>query len=148
KVSITNCLETTHPEITKEFHPTKNGDITPRDVVYGSATKFWFVCNKGHEWETPLYVRTGMGCGCPYCSGNQPTPENNFEVKFPTISKQIHPTLNDNIKPSNFLPFSSKKVFWVCKENNNHIWKTSFAKRGSGQNCPYCSGNKIWKEEN
>ena len=148
KVSITNCLETTHPEITKEFHPTKNGDITPRNVIYGSHKKIWFVCNKGHEWETPLYVRTGMGCGCPYCSGNQPTPENNFEVKFPTISKQIHPTLNDNIKPSNFLPFSSKKVFWVCKENNNHIWKTSFAKRGSGQNCPYCSGNKIWKEEN
>ena len=54
--------------VSKEFHPTKNGDITPRDIVYGSHKKIWFVCNKGHEWETALYVRTGMGCGCPRCS--------------------------------------------------------------------------------
>ena len=63
--------------VSKEFHPTKNGDITPRDVVYGSHKKIWFVCNKGHEWETPLFVRTGMGCGCPYCSGNKIWKEEN-----------------------------------------------------------------------
>ena len=71
KVSITNCLETTHQNITKEFHPTKNGDLTPRNIYSGSHKKIWFVCNKGHEWETRLYVRTSMGSNCPYCAGNR-----------------------------------------------------------------------------
>jgi len=77
RVSITNCLDTMFPEVSKEFHPTKNGDITPRNVYHGSHKKIWFVCNKGHEWETPLYVRTRMGCGCPYCSGNKIWKEEN-----------------------------------------------------------------------
>ena len=135
-----------YPHLIDEFHPKLN-DKTIYEYNPSSRQKLYWKCDK-HDYYQQSAKSRSNGSGCPYCSGNQPTPENNFEVKFPTISKQIHPTLNDNIKPSNFLPFSSKKVFWVCKENNNHIWKTSFAKRGSGQNCPYCSGNKIWKEEN
>jgi len=32
------------PELAKEWHPTKNGDLTPFDVSYGSGKKIWWKC--------------------------------------------------------------------------------------------------------
>ena len=49
KVVLSNCLSTTHPEISKEWHPTKNGNITTYDIVAGSHKNFWWKCNKGDE---------------------------------------------------------------------------------------------------
>ena len=45
-------LAETHPEIAKEWHPTLNGDLTPRDFTHGSDKKPWWKCDKGddHEW--------------------------------------------------------------------------------------------------
>ena len=59
------------PEVSKEWHPSKNGDITPKDVYHGSDKKFWFICSKGHEWKTRVWVRTRHGSNCPYCAGNR-----------------------------------------------------------------------------
>jgi len=71
KVNITNCLAIKKPYLVKEWHPTKNGSITPKEIVAGSHKKYWFKCNKGHEWETHLNNRTGKTKktqnGCPYC---------------------------------------------------------------------------------
>lgn len=33
QVSVTNSLETCCPEVANQWHPTKNGDVTPADVV-------------------------------------------------------------------------------------------------------------------
>ena len=57
------------------------------------------------------------------------------------LAKEFHPTKNDELQPSQFAPFSSKKVWWKCKKK--HEWLTSFSKRSMGRGCPYCSGNKI-----
>jgi hypothetical protein len=32
-VTENNCLATTHPELSKGWHPTKNGNLTPHDVI-------------------------------------------------------------------------------------------------------------------
>ena len=37
------------PELSKEWHPTKNGDLTPYDVTVGSHKKVWWICSKGHK---------------------------------------------------------------------------------------------------
>ena len=58
------------PEIAKEWHPTKNGSLTPNDVSRASEKKAWWLCSKGHEWEANISSRTKVnGTGCPYCSG-------------------------------------------------------------------------------
>ena len=60
----------THPKIARQWHPTKNGDLTPDQVVAGSAKKVWWKCLKGpdHEWSVSLDKRTGTyKTGCPYC---------------------------------------------------------------------------------
>lgn len=68
KVSITNCVATVHPALAKEWHPTKNGTLTPEQVVAGSEKKIWWQCsiNPLHEWPAMAADRV-RGSGCPSC---------------------------------------------------------------------------------
>jgi Probable Zinc-ribbon domain len=60
-----NCLTTLAPHIASEWHPTKNGDLTPRDMTKCSNKKAWWMCRKGHEWEARISSRHRSGC--PVC---------------------------------------------------------------------------------
>ena len=62
---------TSYPHLVKEWHPTKNGDLIPKDVTYGSGNDLWLLCPKGHSYERSLNTRTSHGIGCPYCSGRR-----------------------------------------------------------------------------
>jgi hypothetical protein len=63
-----NSMAVTHPELSKEFHPTKNGDLTPRVVVAGTSRKLWWVCSKcANEWRSVSASRA-KGIGCPACA--------------------------------------------------------------------------------
>lgn len=68
-------LAYTDPKLASEWHPTKNGDLTPSDVSKHSYTKFWWQCpnDKDHEWEAAVCKRIQKwpGSGCPYCSVNR-----------------------------------------------------------------------------
>ena len=59
-----------HPNLAKEWHPTKNEDLEPTDVTPGSDQKVWWRClkNPKHEWQALVYSRA-RGSGCPYCAG-------------------------------------------------------------------------------
>lgn len=59
---------TPHPDLAKEWHPTKNGNLTPQDIGANSCKKVWWQCDKNHEWETSITMRA-KGLGCPYCNG-------------------------------------------------------------------------------
>ena len=37
------------PELAAEWHPTKNGELVPEDISYGSGRKLWWRCAEGHE---------------------------------------------------------------------------------------------------
>tara|TARA_B100001971_G_scaffold59222_1_gene54265 strand:+ start:906 stop:1187 length:282 start_codon:yes stop_codon:yes gene_type:complete len=56
-----------NPELAKEWHPTRNGDLTPDQVTPGSSRKVWWRCSLGHEWEARVGDRT-RGSGCPDCA--------------------------------------------------------------------------------
>ncbi len=47
-------------EVAAQWHPTKNGDLTPDQVVTGSHQKYWWKCDKDpeHEWESVVRDRT------------------------------------------------------------------------------------------
>lgn len=68
-VTNLNKLSVLYPEIAFEWHPTKNGDLTPYDVSYGSHEKVWWLCNKClFPWPSTISDRTIGGNGCPQCS--------------------------------------------------------------------------------
>ena len=38
-----NDLQTINPELAEQWHPTKNGNLTPSQVTYGSKRKVWWL---------------------------------------------------------------------------------------------------------
>lgn len=76
KIVVTgiNDLATTHPEIAKEWHPTKNGDLMPQNVVHGTGKKVWWLCPQGHEYQATVLHRTqDNGTSCPICNSGRQT---------------------------------------------------------------------------
>ena len=63
-----NDLATLNPELVKEWHPIKNGTLTPSDVTSGSSKKVWWLCEKGHEWDAIICNRSKKKSGCPFCN--------------------------------------------------------------------------------
>ena len=110
-------LVTTHPEIAKEWHPTKNGMLTADNVKAGTNKKVWWICSLGHEYEASPSARTDLKkhTGCPICAGKRVlTGFNDFQTKYPEIAEQWHPSLNGELKPTDVAPKSDKKVLWIC----------------------------------
>ena len=66
RASPDDNLAVRFPEIAKEWHPSKNGDLLPSDVRYGSDRKAWWLCHLGHVWKTSMNTRTS-GRSCPHC---------------------------------------------------------------------------------
>lgn len=61
-----------YPELVKEWHPTKNGTLTPDRVSFGYGKKVWWLCPKcKHEYQASPNKRTygavGKITGCPKC---------------------------------------------------------------------------------
>ena len=55
------------PQIVKEWHPTKNGDLDPSMFKPGSDHKVWWNCpDCDYEYESTISHRT-YGTGCPKC---------------------------------------------------------------------------------
>ncbi|MEW5859180.1 MAG: zinc-ribbon domain-containing protein, partial [Cyanobacteriota bacterium] len=69
EVSPTHSLASRYPEIAKEWHPTKNGTLTPNRVLPGSHKKAWWLCSidLSHEWEAVIKSRVA-GSGCSACN--------------------------------------------------------------------------------
>ncbi|MCL2765258.1 MAG: zinc-ribbon domain-containing protein [Treponema sp.] len=139
RVCADNCLQALNPELSKQWHPTKNRDLTPNDVTRGSHRKVWWRCKNGHEYIASVTNRS-EGRGCPYCSGNRVCADNNLQSMNPDIAKQWHPTRNGGLRPNDVTTGSDKKVWWQCKKG--HEWQAGIYNRVNGNGCPYCSGRR------
>ena len=135
-----NDLATTNPKLAKEWHPERNGDLGPSDVTPGSARKVWWLCEKGHEWQSYVVERVNHGSGCPYCSSRNPIKgETDLATLKPELAKEWHPTLNGDLSPSDIALASAKKVWWLCEKG--HEWQAMVANRSKLKSgCPYCTG--------
>jgi len=144
KTVKSNCLATLNPQLAKEWHPTKNGKLTPEDVHPGSAKKVWWKCSKGddHEWKTVVYSRTG-GKGCPICSGRKVVNSNCLATLNPELAKEWHPSKNGKLTPKDVGQNSGKKVWWKCPEGDDHEWKSTVHHRTIRLGCPICSNQKV-----
>ncbi len=62
-----NNLQVKAPQLAKEWHPTKNGELTPSMVSPYSMKKVWWKCERGHEWQATVSNRF-QGRNCAQCS--------------------------------------------------------------------------------
>lgn len=138
-----NDLATSCPELAQQWHPTLNGELTPKELTFGSRKIVWWICEKGHEWQAPVYSRTGLNTGCPVCAGKVIIPgENDLAAAFPALALQWHPERNGTMTPQTISPYSNRKVWWVCEKG--HEWQAIVGHRTQlGSKCPVCTGRKI-----
>jgi len=149
KVSEENNLLALFPEIAKEWHPTKNNELTPKQVTSGGNKKVWWLCPKGHSYESTTSHRTAMKSGCPYCSGHKVSEDNNLLFLFPEIAKEWHPTKNGVLTPKNFTTGVDKIIWWLCPKGHSYesmINNRTQKKYPAG--CPYCSGRRVGDDNN
>lgn len=132
------------PELAKEWHPNKNGELKPLDLTAKSGQKVWWKCPKGddHEWEARIYSRSN-GNNCPICSGYLIVKSNCLATTHPELSSEWHPTRNEFLKPVNVGAGSAKKVWWKCNVADDHEWQSTIINRVNGAGCPFCSGHKV-----
>ncbi len=149
EVSTTNSLAHTHPEVAAEWHPDRNGQLTPDMVTRGSNKKVWWKCSKvkSHQWKALPNDRTNSrtgGSGCPFCSGNNVSEANNLASKYPDVAEQWHPTKNGDLLPNQVSYASGKRVWWKCDAGPDHEWITTVASRTKEKSgCPSCSGYQV-----
>ena len=136
------------PEVAAQWHPTKNGDTLPSDIVSGTHTKYWWKCEEGpdHEWEASPRYRVGMGVDCPCCAGRQVSVTNSLASVAPEVAAQWHPTKNGDTLPTNIVSGTHTKYWWKCEEVPDHEWEASPSDRVSGRRrigCPHCAMDKM-----
>lgn len=133
-----NDLLTVNPELCMEWDYEANGKIIPEECTAGSSKKVWWICQKGHKWETSIYQRNKLGTGCPYCSGRLAIQgENDIFTLFPNLIHEWNYEKNIDIDPTLISAGSEKKVWWKC--SIGHEWQTVVSNRIKGTGCPICS---------
>jgi hypothetical protein len=144
KIEITkeNCIATTHPQIAAQWHPTLNGELTPNDVREGSTDRVWWLCDRGHEWQTEVRCRCQRNNGCPCCNGRYVIKgETDLESQRPDLVKEWDFEKNGDYTPDKASIHSPRKVGWICSKG--HKWIATVEKRTQrNQGCPYCSGRR------
>ena len=142
-----NDLATLYPDLARQWHPVRNGDLRPDQVLPGSHRSVWWRCERGHEWQAKIKSRTA-GSGCPICANREVYLGcNDLATQFPELARQWHPTKNGALRPDQVVSGSSRKVWWVCA--HGHEWKAAIASRAlSGNSCPVCAGRKVAAGEN
>lgn len=144
--SSTNSIAALYPDIAKEWHPTKNGDLKPSDVTKSSTQQVWWRCFEGHEYQHSVNQRTSRVKICPYCSGYRIGQGNSFADKYPEIAAEFHPTLNGDYKPEQLAPNSKTKIWFICPRG--HEYKTDLNNRtAGGTGCPICKTNSTSQQE-
>ncbi len=142
KVNSENNLLVRFPELAKEWHPTENGELLPKDILPATRKVVWWLCPEGHSYSSVTSMRTSSTkTNCPYCARQRASSKYNLAVKFPEIIKEWDYKKN-KINPSEYLPGSKKKAWWLCTEGHSYHSRISDrTKNKSG--CPYCSGTLV-----
>lgn len=127
-----------YPEILRSWNYAKNDPRRPEDITHGTRAKIWWICEKGHEWETPLPNRI-LGYGCTYCSNKTVLVGfNDLSTTHPNLVREWHPKKNGPLLPEQFVAGSKKSIWWLCEKG--HEWQSAIAHRAKNNSrCLICT---------
>lgn len=146
-------LKKNYPEIANQWHPTKNGKLKPEMFSVSSSYRAWWYCPVcGGEWKVSIDNRTASykkGQGkCPICSNHRLKKgfndleswckkNNSNLLQFWDYEKNIN-------KPDEYMPKSSKSVFWKCR-TCGESWAAQISAATTWKSCPRCLKKKSKK---
>lgn len=142
KAAEKNNFVENEPEIAKQWHPHRNGELHPSDVSCGCGKIVWWQCEKGHEWQSSILNRVKDRLGCPVC-GNQKVlvGYNDFPTLYPELAEEWNYERNQGKTPQSYVSGSGKKVWWKCTVCNSE-WETTIRSRVKGARCPKCKNKR------
>ena len=134
-----NDLETLFPDIAKEWHPSKNAELTPSNVTAYSQKKVWWLCPMGHSYEQTVERRVRRGSACYYCSGHKVLKGfNDLASVNPSLAVEWHPSKNAPLTPYEVTAGSGKRVWWLCPIG--HEYQATIHDRNTDNTqCPICN---------
>jgi hypothetical protein len=137
-----NDLATAHPNLALQWHPTLNGSLTPQAVTAGSSKRAWWLCDRGHHFESKIASRAITGNGCRYCADQAIWPgETDMASTEPWMTERWHPTLNGDVTPNDVMAQSNRMAWWICELG--HAYDNRCDRIFLGDTCPYCSGRRV-----
>ncbi|GGJ22755.1 zinc-ribbon domain-containing protein [Paenarthrobacter histidinolovorans] len=131
-----NWLANLLPEIASQWHPTRNGNLTPHNVVWDSQRTVWWRAECcGHEWEeTPRSRDKYDRLHCPRCK----TILGSLAWQDPGLAAEwspLNPLTAWDVRPHGSTLFVPQ---WICSANTAHVWRSSLSGRSNGSECPEC----------
>jgi len=150
KLSKTNSLEITHPELAKIFD-TKKNKISPDKIIFNSTKYFWWLCssNKEHSFrsQSANVIRSlkSKYKGCAVCAKKYFNFIDSLYNKRPDLVTEIDNIRNKNFDPKKIPYYSTKSIYWICSKDKTHKWKYEIGLRAKKKKliCPYCSKYKF-----
>lgn len=140
-VDPSESLAATNPKLAAEWHPSRNGNLTPGDVLPRSKKPAWWQCrsNPEHEWSAVIASRSD-GRGCPYCGRKRFHVSISLAAEAPGMAAEWHPERNAPVTPAQVSSRDKKrKYWWRCGADPSHDWQaTIFTRYQSSSGCPHC----------
>ena len=128
------CIRYNRGDLLMQWHPYKNGDLTPDEITSGSQRKVWWRCDRGHEWQATIKSRA-QGGGCPICAGRVVIPgENDLKSFSPALAEQWDREKNGILGPDQVSVFSNRRVWWKC--SRGHTWQAKISARVTRRSFP------------
>ena len=134
-----NSLKAKYPELVdREWDYNKNV-VDPDTIAPQTNKKYWWVCAKGHSYESkPNAKVNNNGGNCPYCSHQRLLPEHTLMRLLPNIAQEWDYNANYPLTPNDVAAYSNKSVGWVCSKCHQR-WMAKINNRSNGRGCPFCS---------
>jgi hypothetical protein len=146
---IENSLASVAPTVASDWDYEANYPLTPEHFWSRSSQKVSWRCRDGHEWEATIAARVGSGnqkgTGCPYCSGNKASNDNNLAKSHPELLKEWDYEKNEK-DAVDFTTGSKQVVSWICNECKNPFDMQIVLRTKRGSGCPQCTANKHGKK--
>ena len=133
-----NSLAATCHELAAEWHPSKNGELTPEMFLSGSHSKAWWRCSTcGYEWRAEINSRSS-GRGCPVCAGRIVLKGfNDLATLNPELAEEWDSGKNGELLPTMVTAHSGRRVWWRCRVCG-HEWQATVQNRSKDSGCPEC----------
>ena len=100
----------------------------PSEIACQSNKKFWWKCEKGHEWQCdPSHLNKLVPLKrCPYCNDRAVCGDNSLLARYPELAREWDHKLNFPLTPDQVLYCSGKKYWW---RRGEFVWQASIKDR-------------------
>lgn len=146
-----DSLTETHPELAREWHPSKNGDLLPTQLRADSSRQVWWLCGVcQREWKRSPGNRAKTGAGCRRCSSRSvgaarraPGQGQELVNTHPSLAGEWIVERNPSSSPETIRANSTERAWWRCRSCGNE-WNARIDTRAlRGHGCKKCASSKL-----